>query len=521
MIKESYLLGIDLGTTNIKGNLMDSDGELIATASRPNTRVEPGHNMVEQDANEWWANAVAILKEITSVAGAEIVSKVKGISISSQVPTLLPVDSEGTPLRNAIIYQDTRADRETAEIIERIGFSRYVSIVGGQPSVTFLPGKLLWFKRNEPERFARTAHLLQANAYLNFKLTGSVEIDIDSASRTHFLDINTMDWSNEIAEILDVNLNALLPKPKKCTEIIGTVTKEAAAETGLAEGIPVVAGASDAMASMYATGMSRLGDAGESSGTSSLVFVGSSHMTTPDVPIVTRPCDIDGMPYIFDGPIGASGASIRWYLDTFGAEDKITAESLNISVYDYLNEISLEVSPGSDGVLFFPYLVGGERAPLWNAHAKGMFIGLNISTTRNKIVRSIFEGTAFALRHVIETTKESGGTINSIRVTGGGAKSRTWNMIKASMLHVPVYVMDDISGDVPFGDVLLAGNAVGVFPDLSKAVESMVKVKEIIQPNPEWEAVYDKLYPYYVEMYQKLDMTLKDYKETVDSIVNR
>ena len=512
-----YLLGMDMGTTNIKANIMDVQGNVIATASRPSHLITPGANQIEQDANEWWKNTKDIFREITASAGKEIVEKIKGICISSHMISLLPVDKAGTPVRNAIIWMDTRSDEELNYIVETLGFDHFVSIVGGQPSTAFLPGKLLWYKKHEPDAFAGTYKLLQANGFINYKLTGHMTMDLDSASRCQCLDINTLKWSDEIAQVLQMDLHALLPQPSKITDIIGTVTREAAAETGLASGIPVVAGCSDAMASMYATGLSRLGEAGESSGTTSLVFVGSPIQSRSDVPVVTKPCAIDGMPYIFDGPINASGASIKWYLDTLGASDKDAAQKLGINVYEYLNREALEVAPGSDGLLFFPYMLG-ERAPLWNSYARGMFIGMSLNTQHNHFVRSIFEGTAFALRHVMETIKEAGGQAKCLRITGGGSKSRTWSQIKASMLHMPVYILDERSGDVPFGDVLIAGTAVGVFTDLTQTIRLLIPVKEIIQPVPEWEAVYDKLYPYYLDMYQHLDDDLQRFRVTVDSL---
>ena len=158
-------------------------------------------------------------------------------------------------------------------------------------------------------------------------------------------------------------------------------------------------------------------------------------------------------------------------------------------------------------VMFFPYLLG-ERAPLWNSHARGMFIGMSLDTKHEDFTRAVFEGTAFALRHVMETIKAAGGVVNSLRITGGGSKSRTWSKIKASMLKVPVLLLDERSGDVPFGDTLIAGQAVGVFPDVTKTISELVGVKEVIEPNPEWAEVYDKLFPYYVDLYRDLDKDL-------------
>lgn len=514
---ENYLLGMDCGTTNIKAIIMAEDGTVAAEASRPSRFLTPGVNMQEQDANEWWSNTVDIFQSITQSAGPEVVKRIRGISISSHTVTMLPVDDKGNPLRNAMTYQDNRSAGELHYIVDQIGFERFVQIVGGQPAVAFLPNKILWYKKHEPELFAKTACFLQASSYINYKLTGKMTMDIDQASRTQCLDINTMEWSKEIGDVIGVNLDRMLPKPLLVDEIIGFVTEEAARATGLLAGIPVVAGCSDAMASMHATGMSRLGEAGESSGTTSLVFVGSDTKSAPDLPVVTKPCAIDGMPWIFDAPIQTSGAALKWFIETMAAEERQYAKENNKNIYTYLNELALEAEPGSGGVFFFPYLLG-ERAPLWNEYARGMFIGMGMNMKRADLVRSVFEGTAYALRHVMETVKASGARAKVLRICGGGAKSRTWSQIKASMLRMPVYLLDEKSGDVPVGDALIVGHKVGVFPSLTKAAEQIVKVNEIIQPVDEWVEAYDKLYPYYVEMYQHLDNDLKRLRQTMEDL---
>lgn len=517
---EKYLLGMDCGTTNIKAIILREDGKVVAEASRPSKFINPGPNMQEQDANEWWSNTVDIFKTLTSKVGEEAVKNIKGICISSHTVSMLPLDKDGNPLRNAMTYQDNRSAEELHYIVEKLGFDNFVKTVGGQPAVAFLPNKILWFKKYEPELFAKTSYFVQASSYINYKLTGVLTSDIDQATRTQCLNIKTLTWSKEIGDAIGINLDEMLPPLKLVDEIIGYVTDEAAKETGLVAGIPVVAGCSDAMAAMHATGMSCLGEAGESSGTTSLVFVGSDIKSAPDIPVVTRPCSIDGMPWIFDAPIQTSGAALKWFIETFAAEERAYADEHNKNIYTYLNELALEAQAGSGGIIFFPYLLG-ERAPLWNEYARGMFIGMEMGMKRSELVRSVFEGTAFALRHVMETVKESGAKLDLLRICGGGAKSRTWCQIKASMLNVPVYVLDDESGDVPVGDALIVGHKVGVFPNLKEATDKVIKVKEVIQPIKEWTEVYDKMYPYYVEMYKNLDNNLKDFRETMKTIITK
>jgi len=510
-LAENYLIGMDLGTTNVKALLMDEDGNVLAKASRANHMIFPGKSMVEQSADEWWGNAKDVFREITSLAGPEIVKRVRGISISSQTVTMLPVDKEGNPLRNAIIWMDARSAKEMHYISLMLGHDHYVSIIGGQPDAAFLPNKILWYKMQETELFLKTYKVMQASSYINFRLTGKMTMDLDQAVRTQCMDINTMKWSDEIANVVGVDFNKIFPEVFAVTDIIGTVTPEAAAETGLVSGIPVTAGASDALTSVYATGITQLGEACESTGTSSLVFVGSGEKSANDVPVVTKPYAVGSVPYIFDAPITTSGASLKWYLDTLGQPEIDKAASLGKDVYTYMNEIALEVPAGSNGTMFFPYLMG-ERAPLWNSHAKGMFIGMSLDTTRADMLRAIFEGTAFAVRHVIETVKASGGKAECLRITGGGSKSRTWSMIKASMLNIPVMILDELSGDVPFGDCLIAGMAAGIYTDMTKTIEKLVHVKEIIQPVESWVNVYNKLYPFYISMYQDLDKDLLRYR---------
>lgn len=504
-----YVIGMDCGTTNIKSVVLSDAGEIVAEASRPSTPIYPGPGMHEQDANEWWKNAADIFKDLMIQMGPVESKKIAGVCISSHTVSMLPVDKDGKALCNAIIYQDERSNPELHEVTRAVGRDRYIRIVGGQPSVAFLPNKILWLKKYEPELFEKTKYIMQASSFINYKLTGVFSSDLDQATRTQCLDISTLKWSDTIGEAVGVDLDEILPPLYNIDDIIGTVTKEAEAVTGIPEGTPVLAGCSDAIAAMQATGMCRLGDVGESSGTSSLVFVGSLDQSEPDVPVVTRPCPIDGIPWIFDAPITTTGATIKWYIEKMAGEERAYCAANDLNIFNYLNELALKAEPGSGRLIFFPYLMG-ERAPLWNDHARGMYIGLSMTTTRSDLIRAVFEGTSFAIRHVIETVGKSGGVADALRVCGGGAKSRTWNLIKASVLNMPVYVIDESSGDVPVGDCLIAGHKIGLFPDLEEASKKIIKIKEVIQPNPEWVEVYDKLYPLFVSMYEHLDLDLVD-----------
>lgn len=515
--ENTYVIGMDMGTTNIKAVALGNDGRIAADVSLANKFYHPGLNMHEQDANEWWQNVQYIFNTLAQRMGKEAVERIRGICISSHTVSLLPVAENGMPLYRALTYQDSRSGKELREIVEKVGCQKFVRTVGGQPSVAFLPNKILWFKRHEPERFQKTKYFMQASSYINYKLTGVMTSDIDQGLRTQCMDIGNLEWSETIGDAIGVNLNEYLPPIKLIDEVIGYVTPEAAKVTGLTAGIPVLAGCSDAMAAMYATGMSCLGECGESSGTTSLVFVGSDVKSAPDAPVVTRPCAIEGMPWIFDAPIQSSGAAIRWFIDKFAKEEAEHVVLKGQNIYEYLNELAYTARPGSNGLIFFPYLLG-ERAPLWNDYARGMFIGLRMDMERNELTRSVFEGTSFALKHVMETVKKEGAKAEILRICGGGAKSRVWNQIKAAVLDMPVHVLSPESGDVPVGDAMIAGHKVGVFENLTETAAKIIKVQEIIEPNPEWVKQYQELYPYYVNMYRHLDTDLKEMQMTLERI---
>ncbi len=504
-----YLIGMDLGTTNLKGVLYREDGEKIASASRTyETIYQPG-NGVEQRPSDWWNAATEVFREITGGVSTEIRAQIQAICVSAQTPTLLPVDEAGTPLRNAIIWMDRRAEAELVRILERIGEQRYIAITGMQPDASFLPAKLLWYRHHEPELFEKTACFLQASSFINYRLTGNLSMDMDQASLTQLLDINAGRFSGEIGAAIGIDVEDYFPRPMPNNEVIGRVSKEAADQAGLQEGIMVVAGTSDAIAAMYASGMTQMGEATEVSGTSSLVFAGTHTLPQDYHTVSGHACALKGIPYVFNAPISATGASIKWYLQAFGEHEARMADEQGVDVYHVLNEEAALSPPGSNGLMFFPYLMG-ERAPLWNGHARGMFIGLTADTGRTDMVRAIFEGTAFALKSVIEEFKRNGTRIDRLRCVGGGAGSETWLRIKASVLNVPVLVLDAKTGDVPFGDALIAGSAARIYEDVSKSIAEIVRTERVIEPNVQWVRRYEALYPFFRKLYLDLDQDLAD-----------
>jgi xylulokinase len=521
-----YILGADLGTTNVKASIyrLQSSGaaELTAQASAPSFKLNfPAPGQVEQSPAEWWEKTAQVFRDVTAKAaakdGPEAVKNIRAVCVSSQLPSVLCLDKDGSPLGDALIWMDKRAAGELDEIVGAVGRKDYVHITRAQPDDAFLPCKLLWLQKHQPQMLAKTRLVMQASGWINYKLTGEASIDSDQAGRTQCFDVGKNAWSREIGAAARLDFDSIFPRVFQPQELVGKVSARAAKETGLAEGTLVCAGASDALASMYAAGLSRPGEAAESSGTTSLIFMGSGQAGAENAPVIARPCALPGMPWLYDAPINTTGASIKWYIDTI---DKAPEGERGEALYDRLQQTALQAQAGSGGLLYFPYLLG-ERAPLWNSHARGMFIGLGLSTGRAEILRSILEGTAFAIRHVIETNKADGAPAPAcLRVTGGGSHNRTWARIKACALHVPVKLLDSRAADVPFGDALIAAQGCGLLrgDELARAMDNPAGVRETIEPESAWEKVYDELFPYYINMYKHLDTDLQNLKRTIDGV---
>ena len=514
-----YLIGIDIGTTNIKGVLFDRGGSVIAKSESTYKTYYQEQGSAEQDANDWWKEVQTVSQKMMSQVEETVKKHIKGISISSQTPTLLPVDYLGIPLRNAIIWMDRRAEQELDEILNSVGCERYTKITGMLPAVSFLPAKLLWMMKNEMDILKKTHYILQANGYVNYKLTGEYSLDLDQASLTQCIDMSTGKWSQEIEKAIGMHFKDYFPEPVVNSKIIGYVTEEASKMTHLPINIPVVAGTSDAIAAMYASGLSKMGEATEVAGTSSLVFAGTHAPPKTYHTVSAQKCNLDTLPFVFNAPITATGASIKWFIDKIGFSEE---EILNVpkkNVFELMNRKALQSNPGSNGIIFFPYMMG-ERAPLWNNHAKGMFIGLSMNSSKEDIIRSIFEGTSYALKSVLEEFERNGTKIESLRVVGGGAKSETWLKIKASILNIPIYVLEEKTGDVPFGDAIIAGLAVGIYKDVTETIRNIIKVKNIIYPNKEWVEIYKARYVFFKKFYEDLDLSLKEYEQICKTTIN-
>ncbi|MBN2290992.1 MAG: FGGY-family carbohydrate kinase [Pirellulales bacterium] len=491
-----YLLGIDVGTTNVKAALFDSEGRTVAENTCEHATLHPRPGWAEQDSVTWWDGTVKVLGPILS-SGIDA-SEIKGVGISCQAPALVPLDDSGVPLRNALIWMDTRSAPQCERIRSTLGEERVQAITGNRIDPSYLLSKTIWLKENEPELFARTRRILTANGYIVYHLTGRHSCDISHASLSQLYDVKQHAWSQTLCDTFGIPLE-LFPQVFETSDVVGTITREAAAATGLPEGVPVVAGIVDANAAGLSAGVVGSGDGVIVMGTSSVLLMGSDKWI-----------DCGNLAEIYHATPGSSvvfaamsttGASLKWFRDQFGQVEQSIAEERGQNVYDILTAAAAEVEPGVGNLIFLPYM-NGERAPIWDSSAQGTLFGLSLKTTRAQVIRAILVGVAFGLYQNVREAQNIGLGLSRLMAVGGG-NSEHWFRIIASVLGIPICLPGNNSG-ATFGAAVLAGVGTGVFKGVREIVDQAVTVAKTIEPEPAWHAHYQELFEIYCNLYHHL-----------------
>jgi xylulokinase len=483
----SHYLGIDIGTFESKGVLVDGTGRIVAEARRPHRMLVPEPGRAEHRAREdWWGDLCAISTEILGKSGVAA-GAIRAVGTSAIGPCMLPVDAAGEPLMNAILYGvDTRALREVADLTERIGAATVLSRCGNALTSQSVGPKILWLRRNRPDLYARTARVMTSTTYLVERLTGAFVIDHYSAAGfgPHY-DLARRAWDEGLSE--GIIETAKLPEPVWTTEVVGRVSARAAVETGLAEGTPVIAGTIDAAAEAASVGVSRPGDM--------MLMYGSTVFTL----LVTAQAVTDPRlwyaPWLFPGAhasmagLATSGTLTHWFRDNFGRDlDPALA-------FRVLAEEAAASPPGARGLILLPYF-SGERSPIHDPLAKGVLFGLNLTHTRGDIYRATLEGIANATAHVMEAYAEAGQRPARVLAVGGGTKNAVWFQATSDITGLVQQVCATSIG-ASYGDAFLAACGVGDAQPNDIAAWNPVVSRSEPQHHPAYErqfAVYKALY---------------------------
>ena len=504
----AYLMGIDVSTTGSKALIINEKGEAVASAVHEYSISAPRPNWSEQNPADWWEATVHSIREATEEAeikGADIVA----IGLSGQMHGLVLLDESDNVLRPAILWNDQRTGPECDDLERIIGREHLIEITCNPPLTGFTAPKILWVKKHEPEIYQRAASILLPKDYIRYRLTGALATEVSDASGTLLFDVPKRCWSDELLQKLEID-RALLPDSFESPEVSGKISASASEEIGIPEGTPVVGGGGDQAAGAVGNGIVKTGAISATIGTSGVVFAFSDSPRV-DLPKARTQTCCHAVPdkWHIMGVSLSSGGSFRWFRDSLGQFEVAQAEFRSIDPYDLMTEEAAKAPPGSEGLLFLPYLTG-ERTPVIDPDAKGAWVGLNVRHTKGHLIRSIMEGVAFSLRDSLEIMKEMGIEVREIRVSGGGARSALWRQIQADVYNHPVVTTTATEGPA-FGVALLAGVGKGLFSSVREACEATIRVVSETKPIQENAEIYDRYYSLYRGLYGAL-------KDTTDGI---
>ena len=488
MRKEPLLLGIDIGTSACKAALFCPDGSVLAQESESYGVFYPQTGWAEQDPDAWWkAVCVALnaLMEKHHIDPRNIV----GIGIDGQSWSAIPIAKDGKCLHNTPIWMDTRSEEICRELNRNIGEDKIFNVCGNPLQPTYTLPKILWYKQNRPEIYEKADKILQSNSYIALKLTGAVTQDISQAYGLHCFNMRLGKWDEALCHEMGIR-RSLLPEIFKCHEVIGKVTEQAARECGLHPGTPVVAGGLDAACGTLGAGVLRDGETQEQGGQAGGFSI-CMNTYAADPSLILSYHVVPGTWLLQGGTVGGGGI-LKW----------LASELWPNSDFNALTKAAEQVPAGSDGLVFLPYMAG-ERSPIWDPKAKGVYYGLDFAKTRGHIVRASLEGAAYALRHNLEIAEGAGAKVSRMRAMGGAANSKLWTQIKSDITGKPIDVPSADTATT-LGTAMLAGVAVGVYKDFEEAVANTVITRRTHEPDDTKAAVYNHNYETYIELYKNL-----------------
>jgi len=480
-------LGLDVSTTGAKALLINEKGGVVSSATAPLTLSAPHPLWSEQDPLDWWigiSKSIRLALEQAGVSG----SSVAAIGLTGQMHGLVLLDEQGEVLRPAILWNDQRTSAQCDEIRSRLGKQRLIQITGNDALTGFTAPKILWVQQNEPEIYARVRHILLPKDYIRYRLTGEYAMDKADGSGTILFDLKTRNWSPEVLSTLEIPAN-WLPPTFEGPEVTGCVSALAAAETGLVPGTPVVGGSGDCAAQAVGVGAVQPGIIALTLGTSGVVFASTeSPLVEPEGRLHAFCHAVPGR-WHFMGVMLSAAGSLQWYRDTLAP---------GISFDSLVNEAG-DIKAGSDGLLFLPYLTG-ERTPYPDPLVRAAWIGLTVRHTRAHMTRAVLEGVAFGIKDSFRLILQAGlGSIEQVRISGGGAKSKLWRQIMADVLGVELVTVNTSEG-AAFGAALLAGVGAGIYENVLTACEATIQITDHTFPTHDTRT-YQDYYPHYRALY--------------------
>jgi xylulokinase len=490
-------MGIDIGTQSTRAALIGLDGQLLASADTQQEMLTPRPGWAEQDPGVWWNTTMQNIQQVFK-SGDFSADQVIAVGVSGQMHGTVPISSDGGLLADRVqLWCDKRTAYLVDQFAARPETAEAYRLSGNPPVASWLGFKILWEKLNRPDVYNQTWKFLLPKDFINYMLTGVAGTDYSEASGSFLMNVQTGDWSDDLIDLLGLS-RAKLPTIHASTEVIGYVSSQAAVLTGLRQGTPVVAGGGDMLCMLLAAGITRPGVASDVTGTSSIFSV-----FTTDPVLDPRLMNLHHVMsgWIPFGIIDSGGGALKWFKDVFCQSEIDQANRLDVDVYALLNELAWQVEPGSEGLLFFPYLMG-ERTQ-GTPYARGVFFGLTPRTGKGLLVRAIMEGITFELRRTLEIVQAAGYPVDIIYHNGGGARSDLWNQIKADIYQKKVQTFESAEGGI-LGSAILAGVAAGVFSDPAAGAQQCLRVAKTFNPRPQTAQRYHALFELYKDLHDAM-----------------
>lgn len=491
-----YFLAIDIGTSATKTGIVSFDGNVVDTSTKSYKTYYGEFGRIEQDPSEWWTAVCEGIKDCVYKSGIDS-KDIVGIGVDGQSWSNVPVSAQGEILGNTAIWTDSSASALCTEYNNKIGQERIFEVGRNLLMPGYQLPKILFNQRHFPEIQEKTKYYLSSNGFIAYKLTGEASLDYSQAYGLHCYDLVKKQFDLDLVKKFDLDLGQI-PKVVNSSEIIGSLTKEAASVTGLKVGTPVIAGGLDAACATLGAGVYIDGDAQEQGGQAGGM---SLCLDTP----VADPKLIFGAhvipdKYLLQGGTVAGGASLEWFSD-------LVFHDGQPKDFKWLDSIAEKIPAGSNKLIFLPYL-SGERTPIWDTNASGLFFGLHFKHKLPDLTRAVMEGVAFSLKHNIEVASKVGVDTKELYATGGSSNSILWTQIKSDVTGLSIKVPESDAAALK-GTAMLIGLALNIYNSVDEAVETMVQVKRTHEPTTDNSEIYQKQFEIYKKLYPHLKQDME------------
>ena len=491
-----------MGTTSIKVAIIDEQARVLGMSSSSYRLITPNQDYAQIDTEDMWRAYLKCIRLLQEGKNIDM-SRVAGISISSLCPGLAALGENGEVLTDPIIYSDRRSTEEAEMILEAVGREKLFEITANTAMAGAMSGtSMLWIKRNLPEVYEKTKYFGHVNTLLAQRMSGNFAIDYSNASYTDLFETTGgFQWSEVLCEKIGIDMEKL-PPLHASTDVVGGLIHPDLIRMGIPRDTPVIIGGGDTACATLAAGVTKAGQVCESVGTTNVLTI-CVDQPKFDKGFINR-CHVVEGTWIYQGALSHTGASYQWFRDNFCQDLVDRAVGTDKTAFQFMNEEADMAEPGSGGLVFLPYMLG-ERSPIWDPYARGVFFGISLQTTRKEMNRAVMEGCGYGLRQLSEIAEcVTGREIKEFTSIGGGAKSETWAQIKADITGKDIKILD-MNDMAPIGAALLAGVGAGIFKDVYEAADKVEKkVYKVIRSSRAHDDIYNKRYQVYIQLYPQI-----------------